>query len=145
MAGQNLANNLEDDEHLFDAGDVAIYLDDKLVKYFNGNDMASITWTTDNVTLEIDAQGAGTAVKNHDSRGTITLHLNRASETWQDIMGFGESTGYHTISITTPYEHVFTSKALLTKKPDINIGGGAQTVDAGFSCNKIALEGNNAA
>ncbi|CAJ1227155.1 hypothetical protein LZY01_19790 [Levilactobacillus zymae] len=145
MAGQNLANTLEDDEPLFDAADVAIYLDDKLVKYFNGNDMVSVTWTTDNVTMEIDAQGAGTAVKNHDGRGTMTIHLNRASDTWQDIMGFGASTGYHKIDVTTPYEHIFTSKALLTKNPDINVGGTAQTVDAGFSCNKISLEGNKAA
>ncbi|GEO70436.1 hypothetical protein [Levilactobacillus acidifarinae] len=145
MAGQNLANTLEDEEPLFDAADVAIYLDDKLVKYFNGNDMVSVTWTTDNVTMEIDAQGAGTAVKNHDGRGTMTLHLNRASDTWQDIMGFGASTGYHKIDVTTPYEHIFTSKALLTKNPDINVGGTAQTVDAGFSCNKISLEGNKAA
>ena len=142
----NLANQaLEDDEPLFDAADVAIYLDNKLVKYFNGNDMASVTWTTDNVTLEIDAQGAGTAVKNHDSRGTITLHLNRASDTWQDIMGFGASTGYHKINIVTPYEHVYAGKALLTKNPDINVGGTAQTVDCAFSCNKITLEGNKAA
>ncbi|MFD1455237.1 hypothetical protein ACFQ44_06000 [Levilactobacillus lanxiensis] len=145
MAGENLAASLEDDEPLFDAGDVAIYLDDKLVKYFNGNDMASVSWTTDNVTLEIDAQGAGTAVKNHDGRGTITLHLNRASDTWQDIMGFGASTGYHKINIVTPYEHVYAGKALLTKNPDINIGGTAQTVDTAFSCNKITLEGNKAA
>lgn len=139
----NLANQaLEDDEPLFDAADVAIYLDNKLVKYFNGNDMANIDWTTDNVTLDIDAQGAGSAVKNHDGRGTIVLHLNRASETWQDIMGFGVSTGYHKIDISTPYEHVYAGKALLTKNPSIVVGGGAQTVDAGFSCVNIALEGN---
>ncbi|KJW12869.1 hypothetical protein [Levilactobacillus spicheri] len=139
----NLANQaLEDDEPLFDAADVAIYLDNKLVKYFNGNDMAQIDWTTDNATLDIDAQGAGTAVKNHDGRGTITLHLNRASDTWQDIMGFGVSTGYHKIDISTPYEHVYAGKALLTKNPSLAIGGTAQTVDAAFSCVNIALEGN---
>lgn len=142
----NLANtNLENDEPLFDAADVAIYLDDKLVKYFNGNDMASVSWTTDNVTLEIDAQGAGTAVKNHDGRGTITLHLNRASDTWQDIMNQGVSTGYHKIDIATPYEHIYSGQSLLTKNPDINVGGAAQTVDAAFSCVKISLEGNKAA
>lgn len=140
---QNLANQvLEDDEPLFDAGDVAIYLDNKLVKYFNGNDMASVSWTTDNVTLDIDAQGAGTAVKNHDGRGTITLHLNRASDTWQDVMGYGVSTGYHKIDISTPYEHIYAGKSLLTKNPDINVGGSAQTVDAAFSCVNIALEPN---
>lgn len=144
MAG-NLANTLQDDEPLFDAGDVAIFLDDKLVSYFNGNDMASVTWTTDNVTLEIDAQGAGTAVKNHDGRGTITLHLNRASDAWQDVMGYGASTGYHKIDINTPYEHVYSSKSLVTKNPDINIGGGAQTVDVAFSCVNVSLEGNKAA
>lgn len=139
----NLANQvLEDDEPLFDAADVAIYLDEKLVKYFNGNDMASISWTTDNVTLDIDAQGAGTAVRNHDGRGTITLHLNRASDTWQDIMGYGVSTGYHKIDISTPYEHAYAGKALLTKNPDINVGGQAQTVDAAFSCVNISLEPN---
>lgn len=140
---QNLANQaLEDDEPLFDAADVAIYLDDKLVKYFNGNDIATVDWTTDNVTLEIDAQGHGTAVKNHDGRGTITLHLNRASDTWQDIMGYGVSTGYHKIDISTPYEHVYSGKSLLTKNPSLNVGGGAQTVDAAFSCVNIALEPN---
>lgn len=142
----NLANQgLEDDEPLFDAADVAVYLDDKLVKYFNGNDMATVSWTTDNVTLEIDAQGNGTAVKNHDGRGNITLKLNRASQTWQDVMGFGVSTGYHKIDINTPYEHIYAGKALLTKNPDINVGGAAQTVDAAFSCVKITLEANKAA
>lgn len=145
MDDQNLSNALEDDEPLFDAADVAVYLDDKLVKYFNGNDLVSITWLTDNVTLEIDAQGAGTAVKNHDDRATITMHLNRASDTWQEIMGYGASTGYHKINIVTPYEHVYSGKSLLTKKPDINIGGGAQTVDCAFSCVKATLEGNKAA
>lgn len=139
----NLSNQvLEDDEPLFDAADVAIYLDEKLVKYFNGNDMVSISWTTDNVTLDIDAQGSGTAVRNHDGRGIITLHLNRASDTWQDIMGYGVSTGYHKINISTPYERVYAGKALLTKNPDINVGGQAQTVDAAFSCINISLEGN---
>lgn len=141
---QNLAanNNLNDDEPLFDAADVAIYLDGKLVKYFNGNDMVSIAWTTDNVTLDIDAQGSGTGVVNHDGRGTITLHLNRASETWQDIMLFGVNTQYHKIDVATPYEHVYSGKSLLTKNPDINIGGGTQTIDAAFSCINIALEPN---
>lgn len=142
MAQNLAAQNLDDDEPLFDAAKVAIYLDDKLVKFFNGNDMASVSWTTDNVTLDIDAQGSGTGVVNHDGRGTITLHLNRASDTWQDVMGFGVNTQYHKLDIATPYEHIYAGKSLLTKNPDINVGGGSQTVDAAFSCINISLEPN---
>ncbi|KRK48189.1 hypothetical protein GPK34_02205 [Secundilactobacillus kimchicus] len=140
---QNLATaNLEDDEPLYDAAKVVVRIDDKLVTYYNGQDMVSVTWTTDNVTMDVDAQGNGSSVMNHDDRGTITFHLNRASQAWQDMLDYGVSTGYHKIDISTPYEHIYTSKALLTKKPDINVTGGSQTVEPGFSCTRITLEKN---
>lgn len=136
----DLASSIQDDEPLYDAQDVAIYLNGKLVKFFNGDDLVDVSWANDRITWTVDAQGSNSAVRKHDDRGTITMHLNRASENWQEIMEMGASTKYVRIDIQTPFEHVYTSKALLTKNPDIKVGGDAQTVDAAFSAGQIVLE-----
>lgn len=113
---------MNNDAILYDAKDVHISIDGRVIQGFQDGDMFSATTKEDRVTTEVDAQGFGFAAINNNRLGQITVNLSGNSPDHKRLNDLANSNKIFPVVITTPMEKITAQRCLITKPADAAFG-----------------------
>ena len=106
----------------YDARDVHLIVDGRVVTGFGANDMFSVSYNEDRLKVTVDAQGNTEAAINNSRLGKVTVNLSGNSVDHKRFNELGNSMKDFKLSCDTGYEIISASECYITKLPTANYG-----------------------
>lgn len=106
------------DIKIYNAKDVTVSVDGRVIQGFQDNDMVSYTRKEDNITTAVDAQGWPSAAINNNHLGQITINLSGESADHKRMNQLANTTKVFPIVISSPTEKISGSQAMIGKPAD---------------------------
>lgn len=106
----------------YDAMDVTISVDGRVVQGFQANDMFSVSYKEDLVRTSVDAQGTASISINNSHLGTITINLSGNSADHKRLNDIAKARKIVPVVIKSPYEKITANKCIFTKPANAAYG-----------------------
>lgn len=103
---------------VYNAKDVNISIDGRVVQGFQDNDMFSYTIKEDRVQTSVDAQGTPSIAVNNNRLGQLTVNLSGNSVDHKRLNQLANSNKVFPIVVTTPLEKISGNQAIIAKPAD---------------------------
>lgn len=107
---------------IYNAKDVTISIDGRVVQGFQENDMFTVTRKEDNVQTAVDAQGWPAIAINNNRLGQITLNLSGESTDHKRLNELANNSKVFPIVVNTPFEKISGNQAIVAKPADSAYG-----------------------
>lgn len=113
---------MSNDIPIYNAKDVHISIDGRVVQGFQANDMFQARVKEDRVQTSVDAQGFPSIAVNNNRLGQITVNLSGNSVDHKRLNELANSNKVFPIVATTPYEKISGNQAIISKPADAAYG-----------------------
>lgn len=117
----------------YDAKNVNISVNGRVIQGFQDNDMVSYTFKEDRVQTAVDAQGTPQVAINNNHLGQVTINLSGNSADHQWLNDLANKGTVFPIVITSDNEKISGNKAIIAKPADgafgKNVPGRTYTVE----------------
>lgn len=107
---------------IYNAKDVHLSVDGRVVQGFQDGDMFNVTVKEDRVQTSVDAQGVPSIAVNNNRLGQITVNLSGNSADHKYLNKLANSNKIFSIVATTPYEKITGDQAIIAKPADAAFG-----------------------
>ena len=111
----------------YNAKDVVIIVDGKIIDDFAEGTMVSAEETNSHTTPVVDSQGKGAMAINNDRRGTFTLNLKFSSDANKKFTTLLNSAKEFSISFAHGDEKASATQAMFQKAPAVGYDNGVPT------------------
>lgn len=109
---------------VYNAKDVHLVIDGRVVQGFQPNDMFTIAYDEDRITMTVDAQGNVEAAANNARMATLTVNLSGNSADHKRLAKLANANKSFKVSATTGYEKITGNECFVTKLPNTAYGKG---------------------
>ena len=107
---------------VYNAKDVHLSVDGRIIQGFQDGDMFNVTIKEDRVQTSVDAQGVPSIAINNNRLVQITVNLSGNSADHKLLNALAKSNKIFSIVATTPYEKITGDQAIIAKPADAAFG-----------------------
>lgn len=109
-------------ERTYDAKDVSVVVDGRVIKGFQDNDMVTATQKEENVQTSVDAQGEPQVAINNNKLGQITINLSGNSVDHKRMNNLANTHKVFPVTIKSDIEKVVAQQCIISKPADAAFG-----------------------
>ena len=121
-------------EKIYDAKNVSVVVDGRVVQGFQDNDMVTATQKEENVQTAVDAQGEAQITINNNKLGQITINLSGNSADHKRLNKLANTKKVFPVTIKSDIEKVTAQQCIISKPADAAYGkavpGRTYTIEA---------------
>ncbi|WP_155286042.1 hypothetical protein [Lacticaseibacillus zhaodongensis] len=107
---------------LYDAREVSLVIDNRIVQGFQENDMAVFTAKEDRIQTSVDAQGYPSAAVNNNHLSQLVVNLSGNSIDHQRLTELANNSNQFAVTLDSPIETITANQCFITKVPDSAYG-----------------------
>ncbi|KRL81808.1 phage structural protein [Ligilactobacillus equi] len=109
-------------EYIYNAKDVHISVDGRVVQGFQDGDMFTAQVKEDRVQTEVDAQGEPSVAINNNRLGQVTVNLSGNSADHKRLNKLANTSKVFPLVITTPYEKITCDQCIIARPAEAAFG-----------------------
>lgn len=107
---------------VYNAMDVSISINGRVIQGFQENDMFSAQYKEDQVRTNVDAQGWPSMAINNNHLGQITLNLSGSSLDYKTMLTLANTHEVFSVVAITPIEKITANQCIIARQPSAAYG-----------------------